>query len=313
MSYRVFDGHCDTPAELWRNGWSLADNTCDVSLRRAEKLPGYLQYYAFCMPWMAKGSDKTNEELFAACHADFMEQLAANSDRITLCRSGSEAEAAVQNGKCGAMLCIEGAEAISCDPGKLEAAKAMGISMVTLTWNFENALSGSIMTGGGLTAQGKEFVREAQRLGILIDVSHLSEKGFWDLCDITEKPFIASHSNSRALCRHKRNLTDEQYQALCSFGGTAGLNVYSSFLNDAGTSTFEDVFLHFAHFLDLGGEGHIALGGDLDGCDNKPEGFDGVDGYNPMWDYLLSRGIPEKTLREIYSDSFLKVVKQCTT
>ena len=312
MKYPVFDGHCDTPAELWRNGWNLADSACDVSLKRAAELPGYLQFYAFCMPWMEKEQNVSCEELFKKCHEDFMAQLADNADRITLCHDGGEAEAAVRAGRCGALLCIEGAEAISCDPGKLELAKAMGISMVTLTWNFENALSGSIMTGGGLTRQGREFVREAQRLGILIDVSHLSEKGFWDLCDITEKPFIASHSNARGVCRHKRNLTDEQFKAICAAGGTAGLNLYAAFLSDTESCTYEDVYRHIAHFLELGGEGHIALGGDLDGCDRKPDGFTGVNSYTDLADYLLNRGIPEAMLRDICADSFLKVVKICT-
>ena len=106
-------------------------------------------------------------------------------------------------------------------PGKLELACAQGVRMIAPAWNAQNALTGSCMTGGGLTAQGKEFVRRAQKLGMILDVSHISEKAFWDLCDITEKPFVASHSNSRAICKHVRNLTDEQFKALCEAGGTA--------------------------------------------------------------------------------------------
>lgn len=111
--------------------------------------------------------------------------------------------------------------------------------MIAPAWNAQNALTGSCMTGGGLTAQGKEFVRRAQKLGMILDVSHISEKAFWDLCDITEKPFVASHSNSRAICKHVRNLTDEQFKALCEAGGTAGLNLYGAFLRDEGRPTLE--------------------------------------------------------------------------
>ena len=131
---------------------------------------------------------------------------------------------------------------------------------MTLTWNFQNALAGSCVTGEGLSGQGREFVREAQRLGILLDVSHLSDRAFWDLCEISEKPVVASHSNSRAVCANRRNLTDEQFLALCRLGGTAGINLYGAFLTD-GAPTLDDVYRHVDRFLSLGGEGHEAGGG----------------------------------------------------
>ena len=184
--------------------------------------------------------------------------------------------------------------------------------MIAPAWNAQNALTGSCMTGGGLTAQGKEFVRRAQKLGMILDVSHISEKAFWDLCDITEKPFVASHSNSRAICKHVRNLTDEQFKALCEAGGTAGLNLYGAFLRDEGRPTLEDVWRHIGHFLELGGDGHIALGGDLDGCSVLPEGFAGVDSYAMLAQWLEDRKLPSSTIENIFSESLLKVVKQCT-
>ena len=184
--------------------------------------------------------------------------------------------------------------------------------MIAPCGNAPHALTGSIVSGGGLTAQGREFVRRAQNLGIILDVSHISEKAFWDLCDITEKPFVASHSNSRAVCRHVRNLTDEQFKALCQIGGTAGLNLYGAFLKDDGPVTFEDVWRHIEHFLELGGEGHIALGGDLDGCSVLPESFTGVDSYELLAQWLEEKHLPTATIEHIFSESLLKVVKQCT-
>ena len=309
MKYTVVDGHCDTPMELWLKQESLRKNTCQVSLERAKKLPGYVQFYAFCTVWLQK--DGSFEEHYQNALANFQRELDENADRIVRCGTESDARAAIKEGKCGAFLSIEGAEAISCDPGKLEEAYAQGIRMIAPVWNAENALSGSCVTGGGLTAQGREFVRRAQKLGIILDVSHLSEKGFWDLCDLTEKPFVASHSNSRAVCRHVRNLTDEQFKALCEIGGTAGLNLYGAFLRDDGRPTLEDVWRHIEHFLELGGEGHIALGGDLDGCDVLPEGFTGVNDYEKLERMLEEKKLAAPVIENIFSESLLKVVKQC--
>ena len=306
----VVDGHCDTPMELWRKGEHLTQNSGHVSLRRAEALSGYVQFYAFCTVWLPK--DDSFEGHYEKALAYFNRELDENADKITRCSNEADARRAVRDGKCGAFLSIEGAEAISCDPGKLEEAYAQGVRMIAPCWNAENALTGSIVTGGGLTQRGREFVRRAQKLGIILDVSHISEKAFWDLCDITEKPFVASHSNSRAVCRHVRNLTDEQFRALCALGGTAGLNLYGAFLRDDGAVTLDDVWRHIAHFLELGGEGHIALGGDLDGCGVLPEGFAGVDSYAALAAFLEEKGLSEDSVKNIFSESFLKVVKQCT-
>ena len=182
--------------------------------------------------------------------------------------------------------------------------------MITLTWNHRNALAGSCRTGEGLSAQGREFVRRAQKLGILLDVSHLSDRAFWDLCEISEKPIVASHSNSRAVCANARNLTDEQFGAICRLGGTAGLNLYRDFLSDK-PAAFEDVYRHLDHFLSLGGEGHVALGGDLDGCDELPEGFSSVASYPALWRYLAGKGYSEQTLTSLFSGALLDVLRKC--
>ena len=175
--YRVFDGHCDTAIELWRQEQSLRSNLLAVSLERAENLDGYTQFFAFCTAWLKTRMPHT--EHFARALDYFTEQLREN-----------EAEAGRE------------------DPGLLEAAYEKGVRMVSLVWNLPNSLSGSCQTGEGLSEKGKEFFRRAQRLGMLVDVSHLSEKGFWDMTELAEKPIVASHSDAFAVCPHPRNLTD---------------------------------------------------------------------------------------------------------
>ena len=307
--YRVFDGHCDTAIELWRQEQSLRSNSLAVSLERAENLDGYTQFFAFCTAWLKTRMPHT--EHFARALDYFTEQLRENEDRITLCRTMREADAAMAAGKAAAFLAIEGAEAVREDPGLLEAAYEKGVRMVSLVWNLPNSLSGSCQTGEGLSEKGKEFFRRAQRLGMLVDVSHLSERGFWDMAELAEKPIVASHSDAFAVCPHPRNLTDAQFRAICDLDGTVGLNLYGPFLTQEKTPTLDDLRRHLDHFLALGGEGHLALGADLDGCEILPEGFAAVDDYNALGDYLVKTGYSDETIQNLFCNSLRKVVTTC--
>ena len=217
---------------------------------------------------------------------------------------------AAKENKQGVFLSLEGPEAVNCDPDRLDELKDLGFLMTTLTWNYPNALAGPHGTDLGLTDQGKAYVRRAQELGILIDVSHLSEKAFWELCDITMAPIVASHSNSRAVCNHSRNLTDKQFQVICNFGGLVGLNLYAPFLNESGRADFSDVKRHLDHFLELGGQHHIALGGDLDGCDSLPTGFRGVENYNDLGRWLMQQGMEELTVNNVFNNNAVRFAMQ---
>lgn len=291
--FPVFDLHCDTPVRLFWAKESLAKNTGHIDLERAQKLNGYSQFFAFCCVYDEQGkqlSQKEAERLFLSALSCFSEELEQNGNSIFLYRSTFDHAREETFGKQKAILSLEGPEVIDCDPAKLEWLYQQGFRMTTLTWNYANKLAGSCWTGEGLTDQGKEFVKEAQRLGIAIDVSHLSDKAFWDLVDITQKPILASHSNSRACCDCPRNLTDDQFKAIRDLNGVVGMNLYAPFLNVSGKATFDDVKRHLSHWLELGGGQNVALGGDLDGCDALPEGFSGLDDYNFLGNYLLSQG-----------------------
>lgn len=271
MSFSVFDLHCDTAVELYLQKKSLAKNDLQIDLERAGKFQSYTQFFSFCCVYDRAGKPRPQQEaedLFLASLADFRTQVKDAPAQVT------------------AMLSLEGPEAIGCDPGRLEWLHAQGFRMTTLTWNYRNALAGSCLTGEGLSDRGKAFVREAQRLGIAIDVSHLSEKAFRDLVDITTQPIVASHSNSRFCCDNPRNLTDDQFKAVRDLGGLVGMNLYAPFLNESGKAAFDDVRRHLEHWLSIGGEKTVALGGDLDGCDLLPAGFTGVDDYDKLGAFL---------------------------
>lgn len=308
-NYRVFDGHCDTPIELWLQNQPLLENTLAVSLARAQRLGTWAQFFAFCTAWVE--AKLPRPEIFARALDNFHAQLRENADKITLCRTASEAEAAMQSGKCAAFLAIEGAEAVREDEGLLERAYESGVRMISLVWNLPNSLAAPCGSDEGLTEKGRHFFKRAQALGMLVDVSHVSEKGFWDMIGLAEKPVIASHSDSFAVCPHPRNLTDDQFRAIRDLGGTAGLNLYAPFLTQAPRASFDDLRRHLDRFLELDGEGHIALGADLDGCDLLPEGFSGLDDYNRLGDFLKTTGYSDETIQNLFCNSLMKVVKLC--
>ena len=286
-AFPVFDLHCDTSVELFLQKKSLRKNDLQIDLARAPHTPRaslYRQVFSFCCVYDRQGKPRTQEDaerLLLDSLAYFAEELERNGDRIV--RAGND-----DRTKAAAYLSLEGPEAIDCDPARLEWLRDRGFCMTTLTWNFANSLAGSCLTGEGLSARGREFVKEAQRLGIAIDVSHLSDAAFWDLVDFTTKPIVASHSNSRFCCNNARNLTDDQFKAIRDLGGVVGLNLYAPFLNGSGKASFDDVRRHLEHWLALGGEKTVALGGDLDGCDVLPAGFAGIEDYLKLGESLAA-------------------------
>ena len=314
MRMPVFDLHCDTAMELYADGNKankshLRKNSGHIDLERAGKLGGYAQCFAmFTTPSFTEIYNRPVELVYEQALGNFLQELEANKDLILPAGSSSEIRANAQQGKMSAILTIEGPAGIGFDPERLEALYRQGFRISTLGWNEQNVLAGSHKTGGGLTDLGKTYVRECQRLGILVDVSHISDEGFWDIMDITQAPVIASHSNSRSVCNISRNLTDDMYMEICRTGGTAGINLYAEFLKEDGAD-LDSVCDHVFHFLELDPSGeHISLGGDLDGCDKLPAGFAGVDSYNMLADRLLERGLDEKTLHDLYWNNAMGVM-----
>ena len=276
MSWSVFDLHCDTAVELSQQQKLLEKNDLHIDLGRAARLDSYTQFFSFCCVYDRQGKQLLQPD----CAALFQASLSRFQKMVGAIHESPACE------WFRPLLSLEGPEVIDCDPAKLEGLRQQGFQMTTLTWNYVNPLAGSCWTGEGLTDQGREFIQEAQRLGIVIDVSHLSEQAFWDLVDITQAPIVASHSNSKACCNSARNLSDDQFRAIRDLGGLVGMNLYAPFLNESGKASFADVRRHLDHWLSLGGEKTVALGGDLDGCDALPDGFTGVDDYNDLAAFL---------------------------
>jgi membrane dipeptidase len=174
------------------------------------------------------------------------------------------------------------------------------VRSVNITWNFDNALCGSAVgSGTGLTERGREFVRAAQEAGVILDMSHLSERGFWDVLEEAGKPVYASHSDSLALAAGvKRNLSDDQFMALMRCGGGAGINLCPDFLGLG--RDMDAVCAHIEHYLELGGEKAVFLGTDFDGIEETPKGISGVSDMPELYEALLRRNYPEGLVRDIF-------------
>ncbi len=314
MNFPVFDLHCDTALALLgkdlQQAGSLRKNEYHIDLERAKALPGYAQCFAcFSTPRTNRPGGTTDTQLFEREMITVLREVEKNKDMISLVYSAKEIEENRKNGKMSAILTIEGPAGFDFDPALLEDLYKIGFRITTLGWNEKNVLCGSNKTGGGLTDLGREYVFEAQRLGMLIDVSHISDEAFWDIMDITNGPVIATHSNSRAVYDVSRNLTDDMFKAICQTGGVAGLNMYTDFLGE--NATLDTVCDHALHWLELGGEKHIALGGDLDGCETLPVGFAGVQDYPKLAERLLARGLNEQTVYDIFWNNAMGVIQKC--
>ena len=314
MNYPVFDLHCDTALAMLNREMvqekGLRKNDCHIDLERASGLGGYAQCFAcFTTPWEGLPKGLTVADLFEREMVAVLSEIEKNSDLIRLAFTPKDIQENLEKGKMSAILTIEGPAGFGFDPALLEDLYKVGFRISTLTWNEKNPLAGSHVTGGGLTDQGREYFREAQRLGMVIDVSHLSDEAFWDMMKITQAPIIATHSNSRAMCDISRNLSDDMFRAICETGGVAGINLYSAFLG-AEPVTLDTVCDHILHFMELDPSGkHIALGGDLDGCDALPEGFTGIDSYNALAERLRQRGLDENTIMDIYWNNAMGVME----
>ena len=313
MTFPVFDLHCDTSLALlgrdMNSAGNLRSNVFHIDLERAKKLPGYCQCFAcFTTSYMEERFHTSPVMMFERELATIQREVDKNKDLIGLVYTPEDIVRNLNNKKMSALLTLEGTAGINYDPELLEDLYRIGFRIVSLGWNEKNPLTGSHMTGGGLTDRGIAFVREAQRLGILIDVSHISDEGFWDIIKITDAPVIATHSNSRAVCNHSRNLTDEMFRAIVETGGIAGFNQCDAFVGE--NPDLNTVCDHILHFMELDPSGkHIALGGDLDGCDKLPEGFEGVQSYPAMARRLLNRGLAEENVMDIYWNNALGVMK----
>lgn len=286
---KVADMHCDTIGELYQDHQrggkaSIWENRLHIDLQKMKKGGYLLQNFAL---FVHLGRTERPFEYAMKLADTFYEELEAYPDQIGIVKSWQDIESNRRAGRMSALLTLEEGGACQGELAYLRDFYRLGVRMMTLTWNFENQLafpnrmapdSGRCLpeTERGLTGTGVAFVEEMERLGMIVDISHLNDAGIWDVFRHTKRPFVASHSNCRALASHPRNLTDEMIRALAERGGVAGINFCAAFLRDEvpgerGTAYISDMIRHIKHMKQIGGIGVIGLGTDFDGIGNKVE------------------------------------------
>lgn len=296
---RYFDLHCDTLYKGLFENKELFDGDMHISLKKGSVYRPWIQCFAIWTPDKYRG--ETAIDLFERTKKRLELELSLNADRVLQCRDSGDIDKAIEIGLPGLILTVEGGAAIAGDIERLDYLHGCGVRMMTLTWNGTCELGDGTWAkeGGGLTQFGRDAVRRMNELGIIVDISHASDRLFYDTLEISTRPIVASHSNSRSICNHRRNLTDEQFCAIVDSAGLVGLNFFNEILKEDKCPNMYDILRHAERFLSLGGAKVICLGSDFDGAD-LPEGMLGVESVADLYELFLKNNYPQKLVDDIF-------------
>lgn len=307
MLKRFFDAHCDTGSECKEKCAELKANSLHLDLERMERYDGYIQVFAAFVD--QKNISCTPFEHCETILNHLRKQLEENKDIISIIASEYDLHEVAKSGKLGAILSIEGGEALNGMIENLFHFYNMGVRLITLTWNYANEIADGILESrhGGLTEFGRTAISVMEDLGIVVDVSHLSERGFWDVAEYTKYPFVASHSNAKKLCNHPRNLSDEQILCITKRRGCIGINFYPLFLNQSRNSDIMDILRHIEYIRGLSGEEFIGFGSDFDGVSCLPDGISGVESMADLLVILKKVGYSDDFIDKLCFGNFYRI------
>ena len=323
---KVIDMHCDTIGELFAlrqqgKAGTLRENQLHIDLKRMKGSGYMLQNFALFVQ-LKKVDDPW--ERVCRLHELYEQELEQNSDLIAPVYRFGDIIENERAGKMSALLTVEEGAVCKGEIEKLRKLYRFGVRMLTLTWNYPNELGWPNFsrdkspydpdTARGLTKRGREFVAEMEELGMIPDVSHLSDAGFYDVLEVTKKPFVASHSNARAVCPWVRNMTDDMIRKLSERGGVMGLNFCADFLEEVpegqkNPGTIAAVVRHAKYIADVGGVDVLGLGSDFDGIDTHEE-LPGAQSMERLWDALKQSGFTEEELDRVFWKNVLRVYEE---
>lgn len=316
----IADLHCDTILEIFnKDDKHLKKGSWHIDCEKLKKGEYALQNFAMFTNY---GENQANMDFVNKMIDVYYKELDENKDVIMPAFSYKDIETNMKNGKVSAVLTIE--EGAVCE-GKVENLKKLydrGVRMMTFTWNYKNCLGAPnsaddkkavVNNDDGLTEKGFEILSEMEKLGIIPDVSHLSDKGFYDIATNTKKPFVASHSNARAICSHPRNLTDDMIKIISDKNGLVGLNYCGGFLVDnyvSGKGIDCDAFIpHVNHIINKGGSDCIALGTDFDGIEYPPLQIPDASKQQYIVELLAKHGFRDDVIEKICYKNVLRLYK----
>jgi membrane dipeptidase len=301
----IFDAHCDALLKLhyYKEKASFqSKNELHITYPQLISAGSKVQLFAiFLEPELKPGQRfQTALEMIEVFH----KQVLAPNPKMKLVKSKSDIEQLKQD-EIGAMLTLEGCEAIEEDLVKLETLYQLGVRSVGLTWNWANAVADGALEprAAGITKFGKEVIQFLNGKKIWTDVSHLCEKSFWDTLEIAKYP-IASHSNTYALCEHPRNLKDEQIRALLAKNGVIGVTFVPKFLTKKNKATINDIIRHIDYICSLGGKDQVGLGSDFDGISETVEGLSSYKDYSLLINELQKQYSEEQVHKILYKNFF---------
>ena len=297
---KLIDSHCDTITKIFINKENLLENTGHLDIKKLSLYENPLQFFAIYL------SDEYLDDAFKHTlkFIDyFYEQIGANGKYINSAGSYEEILSNRENNLISAVLAIEGGEAVSDNLQNISVFYELGVRLLTLTWNHRNCLGDGIgvKDGKGLTDLGKKAVEKMNELGMIVDVSHLNESGFWDVYGIAQKPFIASHSNSYTICNHPRNLKDDQIEAVAKTGGMIGLNIFTNFVGE--NASIDGLMKHIDYIINLVGDDFLGLGCDLDGITSAVSGISDVSDLVKLYQ-IINGKYGRVTADKIFFDNY---------
>lgn len=308
----VVDGHCDSLGDFTEGKrdlkQSMEEGHWDLPKARKSKIA--LQFMAAFIESKYKPYLATQRglQLIGAAHRF----LAQNREEVFLIQQREDLEQVSKNKKIAILLSVEGGEVLNQDLFMLDILYKLGVRALGLTWNQRNALADGIGedTGSRLTRFGRTVVCRMNELGMVTDVSHINEAGFWHVLEISTLPVIASHSCAKKLCPHPRNLDDSQLKALAEQGGIVGVNFCPDFLVEAGQAKREDVIRHIAHIVEVAGIRTVGLGSDFDGIEEAPVGLEDAGQYQLFAEDLLKAGFTGDEVAHIFYKNFMRLLSQ---
>lgn len=311
----IFDGHCDTLLAVLEGKRKLGERSSEghVDLPRLRESGVTAQVFAIFIQdgyLPARAARQTLRVLDT-----LYRELRDNADSLMLALRAEDVDKAKGEGKVAAVVGLEGAESVEGDLSLLRMFHRLGVRLLTVAWSRRNQAADGVYearTGGGLTNFGLQLVEECNKLGVLVDISHLSPAGVRDVLQVSSAPVIASHSNAHALCPHWRNLTDEQLLAVAEKGGVVGVTFVPVFITEEGEAAgLEKLLDHIDHIVNVTGTDHVGLGSDFDGFGPPPPvGLEDVTCLPAITAGLVERGYSEGNVRKILGGNLLRVFRQ---
>lgn len=309
--FYIVDGHCDSLISFVNNDRTLNDSSegGHWDIQRARHAGVALQFLAAFIEteYKPNRSMQRGLQLIEGAHRFIVN----HSDQVFLIQGKLDLEQIPSSDRLGILLSVEGGEILGNDLFILDLIFKLGVRALGLTWNQRNALAagvGEADTQLKLSNFGQKVVKHMNKLGMIVDVSHLNEAGFWHVLEVSKDPIAATHSCAKALCAHPRNLTDQQLRALRRHKGIVGVNFYPQFLKETGVATRDDVVRHICHIAEVAGVETVGLGSDFDGIEETPDGLGHVGDYHHLLDDLIKTGFSNSEVEQIMGGNFMRLL-----